>query len=91
MVERIRSPGYLAHVRAQPCLICRRPGVQAHHITTAQPKARGLKTGDQWVVPLCAAHHDMLHRAGDEDRFWAMQGIAARTWAERSWKVWRHE
>lgn len=80
--ERHRCPAHLRWVATIPCIACsggRLPGPewmdrgavsQAHHLTFAQPRARGLKVGDQWVVPLCPRHHDALHRAGDECAWW---------------------
>ena len=50
-------------------------GVVAHHLTIAQPKARGLKAGDQYAVPLCDKHHKELHGLGNERRWWAIQGV----------------
>ncbi len=75
----------LDSIRAVPCLICQRPGVEAHHLTFTQPKARGLKAGDQWAVPLCPSHHRALHQAGDERLWWALQGVDPEAWlASRS-------
>jgi hypothetical protein len=90
-VQRLRDRRYLAHVAQQECLVCRSHPVQAHHLTHVQPKARGLKAGDQWCVPLCFTHHDELHRHGDEGRWWALQGIDPVEWAEREWKSWLTE
>ena len=28
------------------------------------------KVSDEFVVPLCASHHDALHWAGDEKKWW---------------------
>jgi hypothetical protein len=68
---RIRNRRHLDRVRAAGCSI---PGcyaaAYAHHLTFAQPKARGLKAGDQWAVGLCDEHHRALHEHGDERRWW---------------------
>jgi hypothetical protein len=96
--ERHRCPAHLRWVATIPCIACSGgmlPGrewmdrgsvSQAHHITFAQPRARGLKVGDQWVVPLCARHHDALHRAGDECAWWNI-GAEPMVLAERLWAV----
>lgn len=75
-------PWHLARVRALPCCIpgCRGNRVEPHHLTYVQPKARGLKAGDQWTVPLCRAHHragfrDSLHSRGNERAWWAGQRV----------------
>ena len=43
--------------------------------------------GDDFTVPLCAFHHDELHRSGSERTWWHNQGfhpepIAADLWAQ---------
>ena len=73
-MTRFRSKKYLSSVRGRPCLICHQAG-EAHHLTFAQPKGRGIKSGDNWVVPLCHSHHMDLHGFGDEKLWWAMQGV----------------
>ncbi len=88
---RYRSIRYLAHVRGKPCVHCGQPG-EPHHITFAQPKARGMKVGDQWVVPLCRDHHDQLHRGGFPERtFWALLGIDPMKWAFDSFQRWKKQ
>ena len=57
----------------------------------AQPKARGLKAGDQWTVPLCRAHHrpifaGSLHSWGDERAWWRMHRIDPLPVAEDMWR-----
>lgn len=100
--ERIRDDRHIRHVAKYPCCLdlvaaagrkkiagiqsCDNETVVAHHLTHIQPKARGLKAGDQWTVPLCHKHHEALHRMGDEGLFWALMGIDARALAEKFWK-----
>lgn len=85
--KRIRSKDHLEFVARQPCLVCGRRPAQAHHLRFAQPRAMSLKVSDEFTLPLCAGHHDELHRAGDERAWWARQGIrapleiAARLWS----------
>ena len=86
--ERIRSKKHMAFVATQPCLVCGRSPVQVHHLTCApEPKARGLKAGDNWTVPVCVMHHNAIHGAGNETRYWSRLDIypifeAKRLWAE---------
>lgn len=93
--DRIRSPAHLKRLRTLPCCIpgCTVRPVVAHHLTCSpHPKARGLKAGDQWTVPLCFLHHRptsraSVHHQGDERAWWASHGldpltIAAQAWAE---------
>jgi DNA recombination protein Rad52 len=84
--KRIRDREHLRNVASQPCLICGRQPCQAHHLTFAQPRARGLKTSDEWVVPLCNLHHRELHDRGDERAFWQSKGIDAQHSAMALWR-----
>ena len=84
--QRIRDREHLAFIARQPCLVCGRIPVQVHHLTFAQPKALGRKSGDQWTVPLCALHHRDLHDAGDERVWWQRREIEAVATAERLWR-----
>ncbi|WP_443090104.1 DUF968 domain-containing protein [Bradyrhizobium brasilense] len=58
-------------VRDQPCLVCRQGPCDAHHLKFAQPRALGRKVSDEYTVPLCRAHHQDLHRHGNERAWWA--------------------
>lgn len=90
---RERSRAHLAYVGQRPrCCIpgCLGAPIQVHHLTHVQPKARGLKAGDQWTVNLCLGHHlgpRGVHAAGNEARWWREIGVdgvavAVRLWSE---------
>jgi DNA recombination protein Rad52 len=85
--RRLRSKDHLDFVGKQPCLVCGRRPAHAHHLRFAQPRAMSLKVSDEFTVPLCAGHHDALHKTGDERAWWARHGIieplkmAERLWA----------
>lgn len=90
--DRLRSPAHLARLRTLPCCIpgCRGRNVVGHHLTHAQPKARGLKTGDQYAVALCFAHHDprsrmSVHFHGGEESWWLARGVDPIAVAEAAW------
>lgn len=84
---RIRSEKYLNHIRGQTCLVCNQPG-EAHHLTHAQPRAMGRKTGDQYCVPLCHTHHMEMHNSHlGEATWWAVHGIDPIEWAEREYET----
>lgn len=84
--RRKRSPDHLAFVRQQPCLICGRIPSQAHHLRFSQPRALGMKVSDEYTVPLCAVHHDELHRAGNERQWWHNHGIKPIPVTETLWR-----
>lgn len=82
--NRIRSRAYMAFVRTHPCLSC---GAQAeaHHIQFAQARAKSMKVGDNWTVPLCHPCHMELHAMGDERTWWDLRGIDPLQWATEKW------
>ncbi|MFZ0103962.1 MAG: hypothetical protein WAL49_16920 [Pseudolabrys sp.] len=51
----------------------------------AQPRALGLKTSDEFVVPLCRSHHRQLHQAGNEVAWWEDLDINALEIAKSLW------
>jgi hypothetical protein len=57
---RIRCEAHLVYVRRQYCCVplCRERPCEPHHLRSCtDPEAMGLKSGDNWTVPLCHAHH----------------------------------
>ena len=73
--RRLRDKAHLEFVASQPCLVCGRRPSHAHHLRFAQPRAMGLKVSDEFTVPLCNAHHDSVHKTGDERAWWARHGV----------------
>jgi hypothetical protein len=73
--RRIRDKAHLKFVASQPCLICGRSPVDAHHLRFAQPRAMGLKVSDEFTVPLCRTHHRDNHSFGDEVAWWERRAI----------------
>lgn len=84
--RRIRDKEHLRYVASKPCLVCGRLPSQTHHLTFAQPKAMQRKVSDEWVVPLCAIHHRMVHDKGDEKAWWQGAKIDPLPEAERLWQ-----
>ena len=74
--KRVRSPKHLRWIADQPCLVCAFQPCQAHHVKHLQLRARGLKSSDEFAVPLCVAHHASVESSGREVDWWAKQGIA---------------
>lgn len=85
-LRRLRSPAHLAFVRAQPCLVCGRSPVDAHHLRFVQPRAMGRKVSDEFTVPLCRYHHGLLHRDPDEQGWWQAMGIDPLAAALELWE-----
>lgn len=85
--RRVRSKGHLRYVATQPCVICGRTPSHPHHLRHAQPRGLALKVSDEFTVPLCAVHHDEIHRTTRERQWWQERHIdplpvAAALWRE---------
>lgn len=85
--RRHRDKTHLRFVALQPCLICGKSPSDAHHLRFAQPKALGRKASDEFVVPLCRAHHRQNHEVGAELTWWKTFGIDPLQVALRLWRV----
>ncbi len=85
--RRVRDKLHLKFIASQPCLVCDRKPCHAHHIRFAQPRAMGMKVGDEWAVPLCFTHHRLLHEAGNEADWWKKHRLNPLQSAERLWRA----
>jgi ERF superfamily len=86
-LRRHRDKTHLRFVALQPCLLCGRSPSDPHHLRFAQPRAMGRKTSDEFVVPLCRAHHNQNHQVGDEVSWWKQNGIDPLPVANRLWGI----
>jgi hypothetical protein len=59
-------------LRAQQCFFCAKPPAGEYVLTSDKPPSlddrRGGTTRTRMVLPLCAAHHTVLSRAGQHGR-----------------------
>jgi hypothetical protein len=85
--RRRRDKAHLRFVASQPCLICEQTPSDPHHLRFAQPRALGRKTSDEFVVPLCRAHHRQNHQTGDELSWWRATGSEPMKVAQELWKI----
>ena len=83
--RRIRDREHVKSVAKQPCLVCGRHPVDAHHLRFAQSPALGRKVSDEFTVPLCRGHHREVHHCGDESTWWKTIGIDPRDAARVLW------
>ena len=84
--RRRRSKAHLRFVATMPCVICSKRPVQVHHLKHLQPRARGLKVGDQFTVPLCPkCHLEVEAASGWEEFWWACQHVNPVKEAEKLW------
>lgn len=78
--KRVEKPAYLDFIRSLPCLVTRREGVEAAHVSYADPRAGKLgrgkasKESDCWAVPLHPDEHRRQHGM-DEREYWLSVGI----------------
>ena len=86
-LRRHRNKTHLRFVAMQPCLVCGRAPSDPHHLRFAQPRALARKTSDEFVVPLCRAHHRQNHQTGDEIGWWKSNRIDPMTAAGRLWAI----
>ncbi|MGJ8524123.1 hypothetical protein R84981_002841 [Carnimonas sp. R-84981] len=74
-----KNPKYLRWVRTQPCCMCGAPADHAHHIISrGNVSGMGMKPADVLTVPVCAPHHNEIHRDPDlwDDQYmWLVQTI----------------
>ena len=83
--RRLRDKAHLMFVATHPCVVCGRQPSQAHHLTFCQKRGLSLKVSDEFTVPLCALHHDELHRGGPERAWWQAKGIEPEPIAADLW------
>jgi hypothetical protein len=78
--KREKEAGYLDWIRSLPCLVTRKEGVEAAHVSYAVPaygklgRGKGAKESDRWAVPLSPDEHRKQH-AGNEQEYWRSVGI----------------
>lgn len=84
--RRIRSKLHLRLVGAKPCLLCGELPCHAPHLTFVQPRGLAIKVSDEFTVPLCAMHHNLLHAYGNEAAFWRRHGIDPLGVARQLWQ-----
>lgn len=79
--KKYRNEKYLMWVSEKPCLLCMSEPCQAHHITIAELRGMGQRVSDNFTVPLCYAHHHLLHMTGERS-FWQKIGVNPKFYAE---------
>jgi hypothetical protein len=82
-----RRVQHLGFVRQLPCVACGKAAPsEAAHVRTGTDSGVGMKPGDRYAVPLCAACHAKQHRIG-ELTFWSTLRIDPLNVALRLWTV----
>lgn len=89
--RRFRDKAHLQYVASHPCLICGRAPAHAHHLTFAQKRGLAIKVSDEFTVPLCAVHHDEVHRNAPKEGWWQQKGIDPIAVANDLWAASRRQ
>ena len=84
--KRIRCREHLRFVAQHPCVICGRSPSHAHHVRHAQTRGLGLKVSDEFTVPLCAIHHNEVHKTGREQQWWIDRNVEPLKIAITLWR-----
>ena len=78
--KRVEKPSYLDFIRSLPCIVTRREGVEAAHISYSDPergkvgRGKASKESDCWAIPLSPEEHRRQHSM-DEREYWRSVGI----------------
>jgi hypothetical protein len=84
---KFRSKAKLQYCAGLGCIICGRES-QAHHLLRTPGKGMGVKSGDDWTLPLCPEHHNSLHASGNETKYLQSHGIDGAVEARRIHQGW---
>ena len=88
---RLRDKDHRRFVLRQACLVCGRVPSDPHYLTFTQPGALGRRVSDEFIVPVCRAHHRELHRSGNEAAWWQRLNIDPVPVALRLWQQTRSD
>ena len=78
--KRVEKPAYLDFIRSLPCIVTRREGDEAAHISYSDPergkvgRGKASKESDCWAIPLSPEEHRRQHSM-DEREYWRSVGI----------------
>jgi len=90
--KRKKDKGYLAWLHQLPCIVTGLYGVEAAHLSYANPRyghygrARGTKASDIWALPLCPEEHRIQH-SGSEVAYWSEVGENPHSLAVVLWAI----
>ncbi len=75
--EYFRSRKHLDAIKSLPCCVCGTSPVDpAHSNSMSHGKGRGIKSSDEFVIPLCRVHHQNFDNDGGvQSRNWFMKKL----------------
>lgn len=80
----VKNKDYLSFIHELPCVVTGKGGVEAAHLSTANPlyghlgRGKSQKASDRWVLPLSQAEHRRQHDMNEEE-YW--KSVAINPWA----------
>lgn len=98
-VARVECAAHLKWLRTLPCIASglyvgqTGHGVVAHHLLFAEPSAMGMRSGDNWAVPVLHELHDAqysgaIHAPGQREAdWWEARNLDVLAIAKRLWAV----
>lgn len=86
--KRIRDKKHLKRICEDGCMICGGEAIP-HHLLRSGSHGGSLKAPDTEAVPLCPAHHDELHRNGNEVAFFEDYAIPYAEVLEYVAELWK--
>jgi hypothetical protein len=88
-----KQPDYLAFLHKLPCVSTGRTGVEAAHLSMANPdyghygRGKGTKAHDRWALPLCPEEHQRQHGMSERS-YWDQIEINPHPLALTLWGLW---
>ena len=74
--SRVKDPAYLKYMGNLPCLVSGTTNATVgHHLLKTGLRGVGLKSPDNFLIPLAVGVHNQLHASGNEDKWFAGWGI----------------
>jgi hypothetical protein len=88
-----KSAGYLEFIRQLPCVVTGKHGVEAAHVSFANPtyghygRAKTQKAADLFALPLSSEEHRIQHGMNERE-YWAGTGIDPHLLCLKLFCVW---
>lgn len=91
--KQAKSSGYMAFIRSLPCAVTGQSGVEAAHVSYANPtyghygRGKTQKAADLFALPLTSEEHRRQHSMNERE-FWESTGINPHLLCLKLWGVW---
>ncbi len=88
-----KDKGYISWLHQLPCVVTGRYGVEAAHVSYANPRygsygrGKGTKVSDLFALPMCREEHARQHAMGSEVTYWSEVGENPHSLAVVLWAI----